>query len=137
DHTVRLHVGDHRDVLEEIGKGVGAPTESPVPGPEDPEARELGDDLVEVRPLQLPEQPGPAEGFVRLVERGESLGHRERDELVREYRAVVLPDDEILELLRQGPTGDRACLRDVVLVGREDYPVGDFADAMPGSTDPL
>src|SRR5207244_971068 len=60
DHPVRLHVRDHRDVLEEVREGVGTPTEAAIAGPEDPEARELGDDLIEVRPLQFPERPAPA-----------------------------------------------------------------------------
>src|SRR3989475_497333 len=137
NHPVRLHVRDHRDVLEEVWKGVRTPTEAPIPGPEDPEARELGDDLVEVRPLQFPERPAPTHGLVGLVERGETFGHDEGDELVREDRPVVFPDDEILDLLREAPTGDRARLRDVVLVGRQDHAVGDFADPVARSSDPL
>src|SRR5207237_1158639 len=41
------------------------------------------------------------------------------------------------ELRPRRPSRDRTCLRDVVLVRRQDDAVGDFADAMAGPPDPL
>ena len=137
DHSVRLHVRNHRDVLEEVRQGVGAPAESAVPGPEEPELAELGDDLVEVHALQVAKRPTPTHRRVRRVERSEPLGHRDGHELVREDGAVVLPDHEVLDLFGQGPPGDRRRLRDIVLVGREDHTVRGLADPVTGAPDPL
>src|SRR2546427_143073 len=137
DHSVRLHIRNHRDVLEEVRQGLGAPAESAVPGPEEPELAELRDDLVEVHALQVAKRPTPTHRRVCRVERSEPLRHRDGNELVREDGAVVLPDHEVLELFGQGPPGNRRRLRDILLGGREDHAVPGLADPVTGATDPL
>src|SRR5213078_4898945 len=137
DDAVRLDVRDHGDVLEEVRERVRTSPEPSVPRPEHPDVRELRDDLVEVRPLQLAERPTAADGLVGLVEGREPLRDGDRDQLIREDGPIVLPHDEVFDLLRERAARDRTCLRDVVLVRRQDHAVGDLADAMAGPPDPL
>src|SRR5207245_1751872 len=59
DHAVRLHVRDHRDVLEDVRQGVRAATAAPIPGREDPEARAWGGRITpsESSPTPWPDRP--------------------------------------------------------------------------------
>ena len=132
-----MHVRDHRDVLQEVQAGSRGAAEPVLLVPDPPEGRELLDDLDEVHALQRAERVRSLRDLVPLVDGDGGAGHRHRDDLVREDREVVRSHDHGFELFGEGPPRDHGGLREVVLVGRDDEPVGDLPDAVAGAADPL
>src|SRR4030065_655266 len=92
---------------------------------------------VDLGPRELPEGPAPPHGVEEAARVEEPLRDGGGHDLVREDGPVVRSDDEGFDLPREGAPGDRARLREVVLVRRQDEAVGDLADPVAGPPDPL
>ena len=69
------------------------------------------------------------------ISHSSSGGHR--DQVLGQHVEGVLRDHRLLDLARAHPAGDHGALEQVGPELREDPPLGDLAQRVPGATDPL